>query len=385
MLDLNLLEKKLFDYNRYDAWQFVRNTMDTIKIVAYCVEVIDEVEQQVEHIDLEWQQALKKQCKGRPIPLKVPEYNIFIGARKMDAGFLLNKIVRDFFQYARNAFDSMAQITNAGLLANRARAVDSTDCPQMHRVMDEKENRDYFPKMNLWYKEVVESDEYKYLDAVANRIKHTLAMDIDLQIDILGHDSKSYIGPFHRKGKQHDGKDTIDYVKHLAVFVKQKFESFLTVFEEESNKVGIIPFRYHSFYGEQQKTLDGSCDFAVLFIKSKKTFIEMPDEIFAMLLHRYDNGNVDGQNMEENTILVKDQETNEWIGRYYAEDSYVNDNMLRYRKYKKKVDDNGSIAFVKTIEEWKKRPRFFHTSPFLVELKTITDDPLFSSRIQVPF
>ena len=45
----------------------------------------------------------------------------------------------------------------------------------------------------------------------------------------------------------------------------------------------------------------------------------------------------------------------------------------------------GFIAFVKTIEEWKKNPHFFHTSPFLVELKTIADNPLLSSRIQVPF
>ena len=61
----------------------------------------------------------------------MPTYELRVAGEKVDPWFLFDKLLRDFFQYSMNAFDSISQIANAGLLANKGKKVDSVDFQRM--------------------------------------------------------------------------------------------------------------------------------------------------------------------------------------------------------------------------------------------------------------
>lgn len=66
--------------------------------------------------------TLKNGTKVKRLSIKqedLPTYEIRVAGEKIDPWFLFDKLLRDFFQYSMNAFDSMSQIINAGLLANK--------------------------------------------------------------------------------------------------------------------------------------------------------------------------------------------------------------------------------------------------------------------------
>ena len=50
-----------------------------------------------------------------------PVYELRVAGEKVDPWFLFDKLLRDFFQYTMNAFDSISQIINSGLLANNGK------------------------------------------------------------------------------------------------------------------------------------------------------------------------------------------------------------------------------------------------------------------------
>jgi hypothetical protein len=53
-----------------------------------------------------------------------PTYEVRVAGEKVNPWFLFDKLLRDFFQYTMNSFDSVSQIINAGLLANKGKKVD---------------------------------------------------------------------------------------------------------------------------------------------------------------------------------------------------------------------------------------------------------------------
>ena len=80
-----------------------------------------------------------------------------------------------------NTFDYISQVANAGLLANKGKAVDSVDFPKMHGTFNQLTYKTVFPKTAQWYEQVFESQEYKYIEAINNRTKHTSDISISFQ------------------------------------------------------------------------------------------------------------------------------------------------------------------------------------------------------------
>ena len=90
-----------------------------------------------------------------------------------------------------NALDSMSQIINAGLLANKGKAVDSVDIQIMTRTFNQQTYSAAFPKMQTWLNNISQSDEFEYIEAINNRTKHTA--DIAL-LTAKGEDSDKVLG-----------------------------------------------------------------------------------------------------------------------------------------------------------------------------------------------
>ena len=77
---------------------------------------------------------------------------------------MIQKLIRDFYQYLRNSFDSIGQIANAGLLANKGKKVDKTDFPAMKDRFQQQTYSGEFPLTSAWFSKTDSDDEFKYID-----------------------------------------------------------------------------------------------------------------------------------------------------------------------------------------------------------------------------
>ena len=178
MTDLNELHSKLYEHKVYNAWQFVLNTYQTIECADYAKSVVDNILVQMGNDHDKFQdnmyKALRETKHFALTDDNFPATKIDVVGVEADAHFLLNMLIKDVFQYSRNAFDSMSQISNSTLLANIAKNIDTVDFPKMQSVFAQQTYSSAFPNMDTWYQGTKNSLEFEYLDAFCNRTKHTL-------------------------------------------------------------------------------------------------------------------------------------------------------------------------------------------------------------------
>ena len=150
-----------------------------------------------------------KKVKCLSVPTEnVPTYEVRVAGEKIDPWFLFDKLLRDFFQYTMNTFDSISQIINAGILAKKGKKVDSVDIQIRTRCFNQQTYSADFPKMQAWLNKISQSPEFQYIEAINNRTKHTRDIANKLAMGILGSSNKAEIGPFFRKGIQY-GKNEL--------------------------------------------------------------------------------------------------------------------------------------------------------------------------------
>ena len=390
------LEEKLYDCGIYNAWQFVVNTRKTLYTAKYCKNVISSLISQIETEHSKWENELRKQLndqegKIRRITISssdLPKHHTLIADNEVDTSFLLDKLTKDFFQYCRNAFDSMAQIANAGCLAFKEKKVESVDFPFMLKVFKQRTYLADFPTMATWFDQISTSDEFIYIDAFCNRTKHICDVYLKVSMALLGGDNKTILNPFYRKEQQHKKQDISDYLTTIYDFVDKAFKDFIITLENEIQKKTYVENRYHNLSCYQQRFKeDEDNDFSVVYIPEETNGIEqMPDEIEILLLTQYNDGEIVSKNCELKTIYVCSQtERNKYVGKYEAVESCGDDTLLRYRRYKKTVLDPAKHPVLfDIIQEWKQKKLFYHKNPFM-EITTVSDMDEFIERVQLPF
>lgn len=387
------LENELFDNGIYEAWQFVMNTARTLAIVEYCKETILRLLSSMQQEYEEWNETLWNDLITQDSKVKkvtvttnsLPEYLTYVAGKDISTHFLLDKLTKDFFQYARNVFDSISQIANVSLLGNKGKKPDSVDFPAMLNVFRQQTYSQNFPNMCVWYNTIIADPAFQYIDAFNNRTKHTCDVYLKISMDILGKNHSSNINSFFRKDVQHDKKDIGDYLNELFDFVSSSFDSFMVELGKEYPKKTYLHNRYNKLKGLQQKKKGTSeDDFAIVYIETSDDISSMPEEISILLLNKCENGTIYCKNCSFDTVLIKKIGTeSEYIGRYIADDLCGDDTLLRYRKYHKDTV-TGESALYKTILEWKEKPIFYKANPF-IDFVAISDDNEFLKRIQHPF
>ena len=377
------LENELFDNGIYEAWQFVTNTARTLSTAEYCKEAILRLLSSMQQEHEEWKEALWNDLMTQESKVKkvtvttdsLPEYITPIAGKDIPTRFLLDKLTKDFFQYARNVFDSISQIANVSLLGAKAKKPDSVDFPVMLKVFNQQTYSQDFPDMSAWYNGIDADPAFQYIDAFNNRTKHTCDVYLKVSMDFLGDNHSSDINPFFRKDVQHDKKDISGYLNQIFDFVCQSFDSFVVELSKEYPKRTYLYNRYNKLKGWQQKMKD---------METSDDISAMPEEISILLLNKCEDGTIYCKNCSLDTILVKKAGTeHEYIGRYIAVDPCDDDTLLRYRKYRKDTV-TGQIAFIKTTLEWKEKQIFYKANPF-IDFTAISDDDEFLKRIQLPF
>jgi hypothetical protein len=375
------LQKDLIEHKIYTAWQFIEYTQENIDIANYCVNIINEIIDKLEIKTDRWKEemktrfyddTLKNGTKVKRLSIKqddLPTYEIRVAGEKIDPWFLFDKLLRDFFQYSMNAFDSMSQIINAGLLANKEKKVDTVDIQRMIRIFNTKDwCKTSFPEMHQWIKKVNESKDFKYIEAVNNRTKHTANIANKLAMGILGSDNVTQIGPFFRKNEQHDRVELNEKLQKTNQFLFDIWDEFISVFKEEYKKDKFIENRRHSITGVRQQICedDPKQNLSYAYIKVEDNFDAMPEKIYLLLLKEDDDQIYENECIFDN-ILVTGETNTDILGRYKKDQDIGNDNLLHYRTY---VKDNSATGPQCLYEEQKKNIMYNVMSP-IVNLELI--------------
>jgi len=373
-----------------DAWQYVVNTRKTLDTAEFCFESIADMLSHMGTITQDWQNSMFEKAfaqRGTAVAGGFPDYKISVGSIETTCSFLVEKHIKDFFQYIRNAFDGMAQIANSGLLANKSKAVDTVDFPKMLGVFEQSTYSTAFPLTSAWFDKVNLDDEFVYIDAINNRTKHTYDVKAKLAMGIFGSANTAEISTFYRKMKQHDKQDIGVYLQALLTYTENKFEEFLDAFCKEYPNQTFCQNRYHTAKVYQQKMNgNASNNFSIVYLEGGIDFSLWPDQIF-LLFAKDDGDEVISTNCSAKTILVKDLRGSDFfsrfIGRYKASDDIGIDYLNKYRKYQKD-SANGLQCLADEMSKPESEIVYYRANPY-IDIETVTDDTDFAERIQLPF
>lgn len=387
------LKKDLITHKIYSAWQFIEYTEKNIATVCYCAETINNLVKKMTMKTVRWEQNIASDFiddvtdDGRKVKRcsvttdNAPIYEIRVVGEKVDPWFLFDKLLRDFFQYTMNSFDSISQIINAGLLANRGKKVDSVDIQVMVRCFDKQTYSLAFPRMHAWLDKIFQSPEFQYIEAINNRTKHTADIANKLSMGILGSSNITQIGPFFRKNVQHDKLELVDQLQATLDFLTTSWSEFLDIFKSEYESDTFSQNRRHNITGVRQQKLkdEPDHDLSYAYIDVEGNFDSMPEELYILLVREDDE--IYSHECPFNTILVTGDSNTDVIGRYMAEDVIGDDCLLHYRKYVKDHKIKGSICMFYVQQE---ETIFYRANPYF-NVESVSDDEQFLKRISLPF
>lgn len=388
------LRKDLIAHKVYSSWQFMEYTEKNIATVHYCSDTINNIISKMTMKTVRWQQdvvadfvddvtADGKKVNRLSVPTdNFPVYELRVAGEKVDPWFLFDKLLRDFFQYTMNAFDSISQIINSGLLANNGKKVDSVDIQIMTRTFNQQTYRTAFPKMQAWLNKIAQSPEFLYIEAINNRTKHTADIANKLSMGILGSSNTTEIGPFFRKEVQHDRIELSDQLQATIDFLNTSWTEFQTVFIDEFKRDVYIQNRRHGISGVRQQKLkdEPDQDFSYAYIEANGNFDAMPDELYILLVSEREE-DIYAHECPFNTILITGSSNIDILGRYVAEDVIGDDCLLHYRKYRKDIDVKGRICM---FHEQQEKTIFYHSNPYF-NVESVSDDEAFLARTSMPF
>lgn len=388
------LKKELIAHNIYSAWQFIEYAEKNIATVQYCSDTIKNIIDKMTTKTVRWQQDISsdfvdevtkdgKNVKRLSVTTEnAPTYKVRVAGEKIDPWFLFDKLLRDFFQYAMNTFDSMSQIINAGILANKGKKIDSVDIQIMVKCFNQQTYSTAFPKMQSWLNKISQSTEFKYIEAINNRTKHTGDIANKLSMGILGSSNRAEIGPFFRKNIQHGKNELSDQLLATIDFLNDSWDEFLNVFKEESVRDVYTQNRRHGISGVRQQKLknEPDQDLSYAYIEANSSFDTMPDELYILLVTERED-DIYAHECPFNTILVTGSSNIDVLGRYKAEDVIGDDCLLHYRKYRKDTEVIGGICM---FYEQQEKTAFYHANPYF-NVESVSDDDAFLTRTSMPF
>lgn len=389
-------QKDLASHHVFTAWQFIQYTQKNILTVEYCANTLEKVIEKMDQKTIRWQQDLFSDFVEKTMPdgrkaKKVtvtidnsPTYELRVAGEKVDPWFLFDKMIRDFYQYTMNSFDSMSQIANSGLLANRGKKVDSVDFQRMANCFAQQTYATVFPKTSAWFASISQSSKFQYIEAINNRTKHTADIANKLSMGILGSSNTARIGPFFRKDVQHEKQELSDQLLATLDFLHTAWDDFLSAFCDEYVLNVFTENRMNEIGGVyQQKLKDDPSQghtYAYAYLDVMTDFAAMPDEIHILLI-RENEDEVLSHNCPFEHLLVRDHNERTILGRYTADGELGDDCLLSYRKYVKDTTTSGVACHYYATQKSK---FYYHKNPFF-KITSISDDEEFLRRICFPF
>ena len=365
---------KLFlaEHRVFDAWQFLANTNNNILIAEYCSKIIEKSIEKIilEHDNFQIKLNNQIQCTikegGGSISMgidDIPQNIVTILEMEVSLYFIIEKYLKDFFQYIRNSFDIVGQFLNAALLANVGLNIDIVDFQSIYNEF--KKYKDIFPKTFKAVENTKHNEIYKYISAFNNRVKHTYDVQNIISLSIFDDKKKIVISEFQKYGKVYPEEDMLNKINEVLVFTQKAIDNIIDSSYSEIKLYRFNKNRIHDVYYYVQDMKNVSSNFTTIHIEVGNDTLELPSEIGVLLLKEKEN-EIEAINCDYEDILIKNS-SGKYIGRFITEDKIEKDGLIKYRKYKldNKVDCN--TAFIEHIN------KKYGFKPLVMDGKIVTD------------
>ena len=365
---------KLFlaEHRVFDAWQFLANTNNNILIAEYCSKIIEKSIEKIilEHDNFQTKLNNQIQCTikegGGSISMgidDIPQNTVTILEMEVSLYFIIEKYLKDFFQYIRNSFDIVGQFLNAALLANVGLNIDIVDFQSIYNEF--KKYKDIFPKIFKAVENTKHNEIYKYISAFNNRVKHTYDVQNIISLSIFDDKKKIVISEFQKYGKVYPEEDMLNKINEVLVFTQKAINNIIDSSYSEIKLYKFNKNRIHDVYYYVQDMENVSSNFTTIHIEVGNDTLELPSEIGVLLLKEKEN-EIEAINCDYEDILIKNS-SGKYIGRFITEDKIEKDGLIKYRKYKldNKVDCN--TAFIEHIN------KKYGFKPLVMDGKIVTD------------
>jgi hypothetical protein len=238
--------------------------------------------------------------------------NLYIAGYQIDDVAFLRKTTIEFFHYARISMDVLFQIINAGLLGDEAYHV--TDKGLLKKVLTKISNIHDFDNLSQQLSQIKDNNEFKYLSAFDNYIKHIKTILITVKNSfIIGKVDEFYINEFcHDKVpyKQVEAlvkvKEIHDYVLNTVDNILEEFLNQVPNCLDNSQRIQEIKFKMQVQKNENRDKID----FITFYIEVENELSELPSEIKVYPLIVKPNGEIYSYDFRFDKLFVKRRNTN---------------------------------------------------------------------------
>lgn len=357
-LNFNDLKKHCAEYLIFDTYQYIEGAYKNLRIAKFCADVVEKL------IDLEnkkhsdFKNGMSESISEQIVSKNSAEIDITqndlesekisIAGIEVSATWLLEKYIQDYFQYVRNIFDGLSQVIHSGIIANKSKNNnEQIDFSRVHEIMQKYKND--FPKTFNEVEYIFNSDIFKYISHVSNRIKHISPLKITMSHEIFGSKSTFEIKAFEKNGIMHLKKDINTIIKEISDFSNIQFLKLIdTVVEESKFKINADNRISKVNFYKQHNYIDEKSTFTIVFLQVTNSIDELKDEI-QVLPVKCDGDNIIACNLWVDKILVcsgDGNSINECYGKFVAKSKLKNDGLYHYQTYEKDTSCNGVECYI---------------------------------------
>ncbi|MFI3172207.1 MAG: hypothetical protein R3Y58_07575 [Eubacteriales bacterium] len=372
-VDFKQFKEHCVDYYIFDAYQYAEGMMENMRTAAYCKEMIDKLigyrdnGYAILNDNIANSVAQQMEEKGSAsVGLTVEDLvecdNFEILGISVSCGWLLGKYIKDFFQYIKNSYDSVAQVINFALIAgdnysNKPRENtwdnEKVQFSSVLRKFCEKYQSD-FPLTYALLERISIGDEYKYICDYNNRTKHIKSIDTKISNQIMGSKSIYKVLGFE-KNNIHSDEDIHDLIQRMYDFTDDCIEQTINTITIESKQRKFTSNRIHDLkYYFQLHHSNPASSFTIVFLKTKNSIRVFPNEI-KVLAVRKGKDTIVASNISAEVILVCTDDgrvPSNCVGSFILKKQHKDDGLYHYNTYEK--DLSGSDNKAKYYNEFKK-------------------------------
>ena len=318
-MEINLKEfrRELAEHKVYDAWQYVNSLREMLEYMDMSCALVENVYLQRKETLREKEQEIVHEAieKGS---VDVGESTLHctslnIAGLEIDDRLFLQKTTMEFFHYARMSIDIIFQIINAALLGDRAVKVGYGII--ITKVCDIISKKTEFEKLNELVENNKENENFKYIQAFDNYMKHIKTVLVAIQNSfIIGNKDTFLIGEFVNKGIRYPERDAVPTIRELDHYVKTTVLEILTEVKKQLPNCLDNSHRIHdiSFKFVAKKVNDGIYpEYLSFFIEVQENIDELPSEVKIRPLIVKPNGTIAEFDFRFDKIFIKKKGTDE--------------------------------------------------------------------------
>lgn len=287
LMAINLIElkRKLAEHKVYNAWQYVESLQETMRYMNISFEMLKCVyEHRVITLKSMEQEMLHKAINTGQAAYGETEKNctnLNIGGFVIDDIVFLKKTTMEFFHYGRISMDVLFQILNAALLGDEAYQVD--DKGLLKKLLTKLKSKTEFSNLLKLTDNNKENDNYKYLTAFDNYVKHIKIIPITVKNSfLLGNEAIFMLDNFCYCGIDYPSENAINKIKKLNDYVLNTVEYILEEILLQipnclDNRHRIQTIQFKQIFKNHEK--GSTLEYMTFFIEVENDISELPSEI----------------------------------------------------------------------------------------------------------